>query len=135
MKAADKSTAKQPAGRGKQDAVANASTDAADDQNTQDEGFLPKAQQLGSQVFADGTKVMEDASTFVRTVHQISQETEGAIRDTLGDRPYLILGTAATVGFILGRGLTFGMSRTLLGMGGKLAMSMLVRKVTQSALS
>lgn len=99
------------------------------------EGFFPKAQQLGSQAFADGTKVMEDASNFVRTVHQISQEAESSLRDGMKQNPWAVLGGAATVGFVLGRGLTFGTSRTLLGLGGKFAMSMLLKRVTHGVLS
>lgn len=107
----------------------------ADDSQNENPGFLPKASQLSAQAFADGTKVMEDASAFVRTVHTISTEAESSLRDTMQQRPYIILGAAATAGFVLGRGLTFGMSRTLLGIGGKFAMSMLVKRITQGAIS
>jgi len=98
------------------------------------EGFLPKAQQLSAQAIADGTKVMEDASHLVQTVHQIKQEAQASLREGMSHRPYLVLGAAATAGFVLGRGLTLGMSRMLLGMGGRLAMNMLVKRVTHGVL-
>jgi len=96
------------------------------------EGFLPKAQQLSAQAIADGTKVMQDASSFVHTVHQISEEAHASLENNMSHRPYLVLGAAATAGFVLGRGLTLGMSRTLLGVGSRLAMNMIVKRVTHN---
>jgi ElaB/YqjD/DUF883 family membrane-anchored ribosome-binding protein len=110
---------------------ANKSSGRAARGSDEPEGFLPKAQQLSAQAFADGTKVMQDASSFVRTVHQISEEAHASLEDSMSHRPYLMLGAAAATGFVLGRGLTLGMSRTLLGVGGRLAMNMIVKRVTQ----
>ena len=95
------------------------------------EGFLPKAQHLSAQAIADGSKVMQDASSFVRNVYQLTEEAETSLKDSMSHRPYLMLGAAATTGFVLGRGLTLGMSRILLGAGGRLAMNMIVKRVTQ----
>jgi ElaB/YqjD/DUF883 family membrane-anchored ribosome-binding protein len=107
---------------------------AADDASDES-GFLPKASQLSAQAFADGKNAVHNATSFVRSVHTISTEAQSSLKGTMQDRPYLVLGAAATAGFVLGRGLSFGMSRTLLGIGGKFAMSMLIKRVTQGALS
>lgn len=127
-----KATAKESKGKGR---TAKASADDDTQDQADEQGFLPKAQQLGSQAFADGTKVMEEASNFIHTMQKISHEAEGSLRAGMKSNPWAVLGGAATVGFVLGRGLTFGTSRTLLGMGGKLAMSMLIKRVTHGVLS
>lgn len=107
--------------------------DAADDTaQIKAEDILPRARELGAKAYQDGTQVMQDASELLGTVQQIGHEVGSNLSRSMSQRPYAVLGGAAAVGFVLGRGLTLGMSRSLIGWGGKLALSYAMRRVTQS---
>lgn len=106
--------------------------DAADSSDFAAEDILPRARELGAKAYQDGTQVMQDASALFETVQEIGHEVGGTLGRNLRQRPYVVLGGAAAVGFVLGRGLTFGMSRTLFGMGGKFALGLVVRQITRS---
>jgi hypothetical protein len=109
--------------------------DAPEDTEVSAQDFLPRARELGAKAYRDGNQVMQDASALAKTMQEITHEVRSSLTTNLGSRPYFVMGAAATAGFVLGRGLTFGMSRTLLGIGGKMAMSALVRRATQAAVA
>ena len=103
----------------------------APDASDPSSSFLPRAKDLAAQAYRDGNQIMQDTTAFAQTVGTLGSETRHQVRDAVSSRPYLVLGAAATTGYVLGRGLTFSMGRTLLGFGGRMAINYMMRRVTQ----
>lgn len=92
-----------------------------------------QASDIASEAWQSGGALFDQAAQFVSTLQRGHGELGHQLTNVSAARPYVALGAAAGVGFVLGGGLTLGLTRRLFGLGGRLAVSMAMRRVMQAA--
>jgi len=73
-----------------------------------------------------------DAEAVVTSVQVAARDAETFVRTQTTQRPYVSLGVAAGVGFVLGGGLSPKLTATLLGLGGRILVNAVLREVAES---
>lgn len=81
-------------------------------------------------VYEQTRRVREDLEGLVSAVMQTRSTWESSLRERLAERPYLGLATAAGVGYVLGAGVSPGMLRMAIGLGGRVAFAVMMRRLT-----
>lgn len=92
-----------------------------------------QASAIASEAWQSGGALFDQATQFVSTLQRGHGELGNQLTNVSAARPYVALGAAAGVGFVLGGGLTLGLTRRLFGLGGRLVVSMAMRRVMQAA--
>ena len=77
-------------------------------------------------------EVRDNADDLAESFNETLDDVKHFIRKQVGQRPYTALGVAASVGFILGGGLTVRVGSTLLGIGARVALNSVLREVAKS---
>lgn len=92
-----------------------------------------KAGALASEAWESGNALFDQAAHLVGTLQRGHGELGEQLAGASATRPYVAIGAAAGLGFVLGGGLTFGLTRRLIGLGGRYAVSMAMRRLMQAA--
>lgn len=95
--------------------------------------FAERAQQLAGDAVSSSQGLFDHASQLVATLQQGHQELGKRMAEGSASRPYVAMGAAAGVGFVLGGGLTFALTRRLVMFGGRMAVSMAMRRIMENA--
>lgn len=74
-------------------------------------------------------ELQSSASELGDAARALVDELSSAAREQLEQRPFTTLGATAAVGLVLGGGLSAGVLRRLVGMGGRVAVGMALRNV------
>jgi len=86
---------------------------------------------------AVGQSTADDVRQSLEDVYASTEQLVRVARTFVGknaaDRPYVVLGTALGVGFILGGGLASGATRSLLGLAGRVAILNAMKAVSPDA--
>lgn len=90
---------------------------------------------LGAKAYAEGTQVVHNATELVGSVQALGQQIRQRLTGGVQGSPYVVLGAAAGAGFLLGRGLSWRMSRTLVMMGVRMAIGTAMRRAGEAATS
>jgi hypothetical protein len=77
-----------------------------------------RAEQIGAETRALGS-----------TLEATWSEVESLVRDSMQQHPYATMLVAGSVGYVLGGGLPSVLTRTLMAMGGRLAVEMAARQL------
>jgi hypothetical protein len=85
-------------------------------------------------VVDEAHSMLGDATQLVEHVQAVRTEWEGRLRGLAEQRPYLSLAGATGAGFVLGGGLTVTLTRRLWLIGGRIAISLALQKLTQGSL-
>jgi uncharacterized protein YjbJ (UPF0337 family) len=72
---------------------------------------------------------VESAQEFVESVQDVRGQLSQALSHQASERPYVALGAAASLGFILAGGLTIRLTSKLVGLGARLALSAAVKQL------
>lgn len=91
------------------------------------------AGELVQEAWRSSNDLLQQAAHLVHTLRRGHEELGHQLTDVSAARPYVAIGTAAGLGFVLGGGLTLALTRRLLGLGGRLAVSVAMRRVMQGA--
>ena len=75
--------------------------------------------------------VSQDVDALSQSLGDAAQEVTSYVRHQCRERPYVAVGTALGIGFVLGGGLTLRVGSLLLGAGGRLVANALLREVLQ----
>ncbi len=81
----------------------------------------------------EGKHIREDARELATDLGELMEETECFIRDQAIHRPYVTLGAAFGIGYVLGGGLPKWLVRSLVAVGGKVAFSAIAGEVARAA--
>jgi ElaB/YqjD/DUF883 family membrane-anchored ribosome-binding protein len=79
-----------------------------------------KSTAVGENAPVDLMRAAEDVAASVEQIYRVGDAFLGKQAQ---DRPYLVLGTAAGIGFILGGGLAWKMAGALMNMAGRMAVT------------
>ena len=74
-------------------------------------------------------QISHDAHALAAAVHEGSAELEHYLTEQVEERPYVTLGIAAGVGYVLGGGLRSRWTAALLGAAGRVAIAVAVREL------
>ncbi len=77
-------------------------------------------------------EVRDNADDLAESFSETLDDVKHFVREQTRQRPYASLGVAASIGFILGGGLTVRVGSTLLGIGARVALNTVLREVTKS---
>ncbi len=91
----------------------------------------PSAGEVGARASA----LAEDVERIEADVEALARETTEFLRDQLTRRPYVTLGAAASIGYVLGGGLPRWAVRAALGVAAKAALDVLAREAAQGLLA
>jgi len=80
-----------------------------------------------------GEHLLEDAQLLSDAFSDAVREARSFVRYQAQHHPYRAIGTAAGVGFVLGGGLSVRLTRTLMGVGGRLLLNALWQRAAQAA--
>jgi ElaB/YqjD/DUF883 family membrane-anchored ribosome-binding protein len=80
-----------------------------------------------------GRHLVEDANLMAETMTDAATEIQVYLREQATRRPYVALGAAAGIGFVLGGGLSLRLTTTLLTIGGRLLVTQLWQLAAQRA--
>lgn len=80
-----------------------------------------------------GRHLVEDANVMAETVTDAATEITLYLHEQAARRPYVALGAAAGIGFVLGGGLSLRLTSTLLTIGGRLLVTQLWQQAAQRA--
>jgi hypothetical protein len=75
-----------------------------------------------------GRDIEREVSDLASSVQDAAGEVRRSLATQLEERPYATLAIAAAAGYVLGGGLATRMTRTLLAIGGRLALALLVQE-------
>ena len=78
-------------------------------------------------------RVRRDAEALAGSVQEAAGQIEHAVAVNMRERPWTTIAVAAGAGFVLGGGLATRTTRILLGMGGRLAFTMLLQEMGKRA--
>jgi ElaB/YqjD/DUF883 family membrane-anchored ribosome-binding protein len=78
-------------------------------------------------------EVRERADDLARTVGSLARDLEDAVTRETKRRPYQAVAAAATVGFVLGGGLSMGVLRLAMRVGARLATAALLERALQGS--
>jgi len=81
-----------------------------------------------------GEQLLEDAQILTDAFTDAVRETRSLVQYQARHHPYRTLGAAAGAGFVLGGGLSVRLTRTLLGLGGRLLLKALWQRATKASL-
>lgn len=81
-------------------------------------------------LYTSGRQVVQDLSALGSSVGQLAKEASQSLHTLAKERPYVAIALAAGAGFVLAGGLGTRVTRSLLGLGGK----MLLRTVVAGGL-
>jgi ElaB/YqjD/DUF883 family membrane-anchored ribosome-binding protein len=76
----------------------------------------------------EGRETMRDLSQFLSGARRAWRESEAALREEIESRPWLVLGAAATVGYVLGAGVPVWLARGAAGIGARVALAALLQE-------
>lgn len=82
---------------------------------------------------ASGRQVRRDAEALAASVQEAAGQLEHQVARNMRERPWTTLAIAAGTGFVLGGGLATKLTRLALGIGGRLALAMLVQELGRHA--
>ncbi|GEM_PF-6747253 len=86
-------------------------------------------------IYQEGQHVAENARMLSEQVRKVSREVEDVVRDRLNTRPYVTLGIAAAVGYVLGGGLPRWITRIAAEFGIRAALAAAVRRASEQSTS
>jgi len=117
-------TRRQPKGNG-----AKAGATARDPEDVRETAGDAGAGAIGE----TGRHLVEDANLMADTMTDAATEIHMYLREQATQRPYVALGAAAGIGFVLGGGLSLRLTTTLLTIGGRLLATQLWQQAAQRA--
>jgi hypothetical protein len=82
-----------------------------------------------ARVVEQSRRVRQDLEGLVSAVAEARSEWEERLRESLTERPYLGLATAAGVGYVLGAGASPLLFRAAFGLGTRVAFAMVMRRL------
>jgi hypothetical protein len=82
-----------------------------------------------TRVVEQSRRVREDVQELVSALFEARSELENTLRERLTARPYLGLAAAAGVGYVLGAGISPGLVRGAVGIGGRIAFAIMMRRL------
>jgi ElaB/YqjD/DUF883 family membrane-anchored ribosome-binding protein len=77
--------------------------------------------------------LVEDANVMAESMTDAATQINIYLREQATQRPYVALGAAAGIGFVLGGGLSLRLTTTLLSIGGRLLVTQLWQQAAQRA--
>jgi hypothetical protein len=83
----------------------------------------------------EGRHIREEAGELAADVGELVEEVGDFVRDQAIQRPYVTLGAAFGIGYVLGGGVPLWMVRSLVAIGGKIAVSAVLAELTRAASS
>jgi ElaB/YqjD/DUF883 family membrane-anchored ribosome-binding protein len=95
---------------------------------TSGDGGAPSTRELIEQ----SERVREDVVALAGAVRQAARGWRSLLRDRLDRQPYATLAVAAGVGYVLGGGMPTLLVRSLIGMGGRLALEQAIARFALS---
>jgi hypothetical protein len=87
-----------------------------------------KTERAARVIAREGRETMRDLSQFLSAARRTWRESEAALRGELESRPWLALGAAATVGYVLGAGVPVWLARGAAGIGARVALAALLQE-------
>jgi hypothetical protein len=84
-------------------------------------------------VRAHASEIQASAHDITEATRALVTELSTAARERLDRRPYGTLATAALIGCVLGGGLTAGVMRRVIGLGGRVAVGIALRRLLDDA--
>jgi hypothetical protein len=87
------------------------------------------AEALGHKIGTSGRHAVHSAQEFVESVQDVRGQLSQALSQQATERPYVALGAAASLGFVLAGGLTIRLTSKLVGLGARLALSAAVKQL------
>jgi hypothetical protein len=81
-------------------------------------------------LYEQGRDIRRDARLLRRSIKAAAGEVDAFLREQMERRPYVSLATAASVGYIVGGGLTSPLTKLLLRTGSRLAMAIAAREMS-----
>jgi hypothetical protein len=82
-----------------------------------------------TRVVEQSRRVREDVQELFSALFEARSELEDTLRQRLTARPYLGLAAAAGVGYVLGAGISPGLVRGAVGLGGRIAFAIMMRRL------
>jgi len=82
-----------------------------------------------TRVVEQSRRVREDVQELFSALFEARSELEDALRARLTERPYVGLAAAAGVGYVLGAGISPGLVRGVVGIGGRIAFAVMMRRL------
>ena len=82
-----------------------------------------------------GQRVRQEVRGLTAEVEEALGDLDRVVREQLERRPYATLAAASGLGYVLGGGVPFALSRMVFGMGGRLAILMLAERVRDEFLT
>lgn len=80
-------------------------------------------QSLGRELNKSGRKAYDNAQQFAGSIQDVRSQLSDALHHQASARPYVAMGAAASLGFVLAGGLTLSLTSKLAGIGGRLLLS------------
>lgn len=102
---------------------------------TEDESSAPmdEAARVASDIQQSGQTLFDDAGNFIHSAHDGLEVVQSEAARHAQERPYILVASAIGVGFVLGGGLTFRVTKTLVNIGGRLLLSAMAKEVMSRA--
>jgi ElaB/YqjD/DUF883 family membrane-anchored ribosome-binding protein len=88
-----------------------------------------EAQDWSGRIESSGRHAISSAQEFVDSVRDVHGQFNSALSQQASNRPYVALGAAAGIGFVLAGGLTVRLTSKLIGVGARLALSAAVKQL------
>lgn len=87
------------------------------------------SQALGRKLGKSGREAYDNAQDLIGSVHDVQTQLRDALTHQAKTRPYVAIGTAAGLGFVLAGGLTVRLTSKLMGIGGRMLLSAAAKQV------